>query len=168
MGLFKDMMDGFTNGFVSAAVDTLHNGSSQGHAASGPILVERMCQELGWPVDERDGSTILLYFKDPIIRIRKIAITSGDKVLGFTVCSEAVMNPRQLSAEIMGHLLVRNSKMVGMAWQIFESGNGNAGFSMAAAMLIGGMNSAMFKYLCETMVKEAIEFDVKMQAAGLL
>jgi hypothetical protein len=127
-----------------------------------------MCQELGWPIDERDGSTILLHFNDPIIRIRKVAISSGEKVMGFTVVSAATLNPRQVSAEIMAYLLFCNSKLGGSAWQMFECGNGNAGFSVAAYMPMDGMNSAMFKFLCESMAKAAHEFDAKMNSAGLL
>jgi len=164
MGMFQDMLQHFTNGFVSAAVDTLRNG----HASSGPNVIERLCQELGWPVDERDGNTVLLHFNDPLVQIRKVAISTGEKLMGFTVLSAVNMNPRQVSTEIMGYLLVRNSTLGGSAWQMFEAGNGNAGFSVTACMLIEGMNSAMFKFLCETMVKEAHEFDAKMKAGGLL
>jgi hypothetical protein len=168
MGMFKDVMEGFTNGFLSAAVDSLRNGRSQGNGSNGQALVERMCQELGWPIDERDGTTILLYFKDPILRVRKVAINTGESVIGFTVLSAATLNPRQVSAEIMAYLLLCNSKLGGSAWQMFESGNGNAGFSVAAYMLMDGMNSAMFKFLCESMAKAAHEFDAKLNSAGLL
>ena len=48
------------------------------------------------------------------------------------------------------------------------AGNGNAAFALASNMLMAGMDAPVFKYACETMVKEANAFDVKMKAAGLL
>jgi hypothetical protein len=167
MGMFKDVTAGFANRFVSAAVATLRGGRSLGHAANGLVLTERICQELGWSVDERDSDAILLHFTDPVIGIRKIAISNGEKVMAFAVCSSAIMNPRQVSAEIMAYLLLRNSRMGGSAWQMFEVSSGNVGFSVAAYMLIDGMNAAMFEFLCETMAKEAHEFDAKVKAAGV-
>jgi hypothetical protein len=168
MGLFKDMAESFANGFVSATVDSLRAGLPQSQFSKGPTLVERFCQELGWPVDERQGEALLLHFNDPVVGVRKIAITVRNRLMSFRVWSPASMSARQIPGEVMGHLLLRNSELAVIAWQVFDAGNGNAAFALASNMLMAGMDAPVFKYVCETMVKEANDFDVKMKAAGLL
>jgi hypothetical protein len=168
MGLFKDMAEGFANGFLSATVDSLRAGYPQNQSPNAPALAERFCRELGWAVDEREGDAILLHFKDPLIGVRKVAITGGDKLMAFRVWSAATMSARQIPAEIMGHLLVRNWELALSAWHLFDAGNGNAAFALASNILLAGMDAVVFKHVCETMVKEANAFDVKMKAGGLL
>jgi hypothetical protein len=168
MGLFKDMAEGFANGFMSATVDSLRAGLPQGQTSRGPALVERFCQELGWPVDERSGDAILLHFNDPVVGVRKVVITGGDKLMSLRVMSAATMSARQIPGEIMGYLLLRNWELALSAWHVFDAGNGNARFALASNMLTAGMDAPVFKYACETMVKEANAFDVKLKAAGLL
>jgi hypothetical protein len=133
-----------------------------------PALVERFCRELGWPVDERQGDAILLHFDDPVVGVRKIAITCGGRLMSLRVWSAASMSARQIPGEIMGYLLLRNWELALAAWHVLDAGNGNAAFAMASNMLMAGMDAAVFKYACETMVNEANAFDTKMQAAGLL
>src|SRR6266851_5877532 len=111
MGLFRDVAEGFANGFMSATVDSLRAGLPQGQSSMGPYLVERFCRELGWPVDERQGDAILLHFNDPVVGVRKITITCGDKLMSLRVWSASTMSARQIPAEIMGHLLLRNSEL---------------------------------------------------------
>jgi len=168
MGLFRDVAEGFANGFMSATVDSLRAGLPQGQSSMGPYLVERFCRELGWPVDERQGDAILLHFNDPVGGVRKIAITCGDKLMSLRVWSASTMIARQIPGEIMGYLLLRNWELALSAWHVFDAGNGNAAFALASNLLMAGMDAPVFKYACETMVKEANAFDVKMRAAGLL
>ena len=85
MRLFKDMAEGFANGFMSATVDSLRAGHPLGQSSTGPSLVERFCRELGWTVDERQGDAILLHFNDPIVGVRKVAITGGEKLMSLRV-----------------------------------------------------------------------------------
>jgi hypothetical protein len=168
MGLFKDMAEGFANGFMSATVDGLRAAHPQNQVHRGPAPVERFCQELGWSIDEREGEVILLHFNDPVVGRRKVAITGGDRTMTFRVWSAATMTARQIPVEIMGHLLVRNWELSLCAWHLLDAGNGNAAFALASNMLVGGMDAEVFKHICETMVREANAFDVKMKAAGLL
>jgi hypothetical protein len=46
--------------------------------------------------------------------------------------------------------------------------DGNVAFSLNYCALAAGLHPGIFKMLCETMVKEAHEFDAKMNEAGLL
>ncbi len=168
MGLFKDMAEGFANGFMSATVDSLRAGRPQSQSSIGPALVERFCHELSWPVDERQGDAILLHFNDPVVGVRKVAITCGEKLMSLRVWSAATMSARQIPGEIMGYLLLRNWELALSAWHVFDAGNGNAAFALASNMLMAGMDAPVFKYVCESMVKEVHTFDQKMKAAGLL
>ena len=168
MGWVQDMAEGFANGFLSATIDSLRGGHSQTQSTMEPALVERFCRELGWAVDERLGDTIVLHFKDSVIGVRKISIYCGGRLMALRVYSAASISPRQITAEIMAYLLVRNGEMGFAAWQAFEAENGNAGFALASNLLMAGVDAAVFKYTCETMVIEMNAFDTKMQAAGLL
>jgi hypothetical protein len=168
MGLLKDMAEGFANGFLSATVDGLRAGHPQSQFPKGPAPIERFCQELGWSVDEREGEVILLHFNDPVVGRRKVVITGSDMTMTFRVWSTATISARELPAGIMAHLLVRNWELPLCAWHLFDAGNGNAAFALSSNMLVGGMDAGVFKHICETMVKEANAFDVKMKAAGLL
>jgi hypothetical protein len=168
MGLFKDVAEGFANGFMSATFDSLRAGHPQSQCSRGPDLAERFCRELGWSVDERQDDAILLHFNDPVVGVRKVAITCGDKLMSLRVWSAATMSARQIPGEIMGYLLLRNWELALSAWHVLDAGNGNAAFALASNMLMAGMDAPVFKYACETMVKEANAFDGKMKAAGLL
>src|SRR5260370_13663589 len=141
MGLFKDMAEGFANGFMSATVDSLRAGRPQSQSSIGPALVERFCHELSWPVDERQGDAILLHFNDSVVGIRKVAITCGEKLMALRVWSAATMSARQIPGEIMGHLLLRNYELALSAWHVFDAGNGNAAFAQASNMLIAGVDA---------------------------
>jgi len=68
MGVFTDMVKGFFGGAAPTNTNG-RNGSTN--------VVDRLCNELGWPVDERDGQIITLHFKDPIVGIRRVSITCG-------------------------------------------------------------------------------------------
>jgi hypothetical protein len=169
MGLFKDMMEGFANGFVSATANSLRAGSQQGLSSNGPALIERLCQEVGWTVDERTSDGVVLYFNDPVVRIRKVIVTEGSKLMLLSTFSGASIPASRVPAEVMGYLLTRNTQMAAGAWQASVMDNDrNVSFALAYYALVGGLDGATFKIFCEAMVKEAHEFDVKMKAAGLL
>jgi len=168
MGFFKDMAEGFANGFMSSTVDGLRAGIPQGQSPMGPALVERFCREVGWSVDERQGEVMLLHFTDTVVGVRKVAITPRNRLMSLRVWCPAFMNARQIPNEVMGYLLLRNSELGVVAWQVYDVGNGNAAFALASNMFMAGMDALVFKHVCETMVKEAKAFDEKMQAAGLL
>src|SRR5436309_2634303 len=121
MGLFRDVAEGFANGFISATAESLRGGYPQSQFHNGTAAIDRFCQELGWSVDEREGQVILLHFNDPVIGRRKVAITGTDKTMTFRVWSAATMPARQVPAEIMGHLLVRNWELAFCAWHLFDA-----------------------------------------------
>lgn len=165
MGLFNEVVKGFVNGFVAGVTD---NGSVS-QSPRGLAAIERLCRELGWSVDERVGDHgIVLHFRDPLVNIRKVLVTGGESVASISTFSAATLSSSQVPQEVLGYLLLRNNELTTAAWRVSASDDGNAVFALAYCALIGGMNAATFKYICETQVKEANAFDTKMQAAGLL
>jgi hypothetical protein len=75
MGLFKEAIEGFANGFVSAGVERLRITDGRGGAARGLARVDQLCDELGWAVNERQADGILLHFKDATVDVRKAVVT---------------------------------------------------------------------------------------------
>ena len=161
MRLLNDFVDGFVDGLTAVAALSGNQGVR---------LIERWCAELGWEIDERIGSTgMILHFKDPLIRIRKLMITIGDsgKIAAFSVYSASQLPPRQVTGEIMAYLLHRNSQVFS-AWQMTPNDDGTVTFAVANGFPLQGMNAGMFKAFCETLVKEAHDLDAKLQSSGLL
>jgi hypothetical protein len=163
MGMLGNVFEAVINATASAVVkNLLPQERASGH-------IERLCQELGWAIDERTSDGVVLYFNDPAIRIRKIMVTEGAKVMLISTFSGAVVPASRLPAEVMGYLLTRNTQMAAGAWQASVMDNdGGVKFALAYCALIAGLDATALKVICEAMVKEAHEFDVKMKAAGLL
>lgn len=168
MGLFKEAVEGFTNGFVSAAVERLRSNDGHGVAARGLGRVDQLCNELGWAVNERQADGVLLHFKDATVGVRKAVITCGEKVMTFRVWSAASLLPRLVSGEIMAHLLVRNAELTVGSWHAFKDERGNVGFGLVFNHLINGMTAEMFQHICQTMISAGGDLDAKLSALGLL
>jgi len=165
MGLFLDVVNSFVNGFVAGAMDNVRASSSQ----NGLAAIEQLCRELGWSVDERVGDHgIVLHFRDPLVNIRKVLVTCGESIASILTFSAAALPSSQVPREVLGYLLIRNNELTTAAWRVSASDDGIASFALAYCVLIGGLNAATFKYICETQVKEAHAFDAKMKGAGLL
>ncbi len=165
MGLFKEMMQGFVNGFVAGAADHIRTSRSPNSVAD----IERLLTEVGWSVDERVGDKgIALHFRDPITNIRPVLVTCGDSIVGISTYSVSAIPTNRVPTEVLGYLLLRNNELTAGAWRVSASDNGNASFALAYYALIGGLNAPMLKYICETQVKEAHAFDARMRGAGLL
>ena len=169
MGLFRDAVEGFAAGFAMAATDNVRNGRLLGHPWHGAGRIDRLCQEIGWSIDERTSDGVVLYFNDPLVRIRKVVVTESTRLILLQTFSAATMPAARVPVQVMGYLLSRNTELATCAWQASVNDNsGNVAFALANCALVGGLDAAAFKAICEAMVKEAYEFDVKMKAAGLL
>jgi len=155
MGLLNDFVNGFADGLTVATALSVNQGIR---------LIERWCAELGWGIDDRIGSDgIVLDFKDPLIRIRKLLITVSDsgKMASFTAFSAADLNVRQLTGKLMAYLLCHNSEILG-AWQMKIKDDGDISLCVAHQLVLGGMNAGMFGATCQQLVKEANDLDTKL------
>jgi hypothetical protein len=133
----------------------------------GVQLIEQWCKELGWGIDDRIGSDgIILDFKDPLIRIRKLLITVSDsgKMASFMAFSAANLNVRQLSGKLMAYLLCHNSEILG-AWQMKIKDDGDITLSVSHHLILGGMNAGMFGATCKQLVTEANDLDTKLNSS---
>jgi hypothetical protein len=163
MSLFMDFVESVASGVVSAV-------SERSSVSSAGDAVRTCCEQLGWSIDERlNANEVCLHFNDPLVGIRKVLVGIGDHgtIVGFTVFSAVNIPSQQVPAAALGHLLQRNSKLF-VAWQMCIRDGGDVAFALNYCALAVGLQPGVFKMLCETMVKEAHEFDVKMREAGLL
>ena len=78
------------------------------------------------------------------------------------------MAAREVPQEIIGYLLRQNSEVAVGAWQVALDPEGNALFRVVYRALGAGLTGASLKFICESMAGEAVAFDKRMQAAGLL
>jgi hypothetical protein len=170
MGLFKDVVEGFANGFATAAVDHANAARTHGHSAIGSGRIELLCRYIGWEIDERTSEGIALHFNEPAVGIRKVIVAqNADLVVLFSTDSTTRLPGHRVPIEVLGYLLTRNTQLAGCAWQASEMDNaGTVLFTLAYSALVEGLDPGAFKGICEAMVKEASEFDAKMRAAGLM
>ncbi len=173
MGSLRDWMGSMAGEAVRAAVSgngfTHTNG--HGHGGSGRSRVEALCSEIGWSIDERIGNDgIVLHFRDPIIRVRKIIVScgSGGELIGISTLSEAALDAGRLPPAATAYLLHRNAELMFPAWQMGVGRDENVRFTLAYCAMAQGLSAGFFKTLCETMVGEARAFDEKMRESGLL
>ena len=163
MSLFKEFVEGVASGFASASSD-------RSAARSAGDVVAACCRQLGWSIDERPGADELsLHFNDPLIGIRKVLIGIGGQgtVVGFSVFSAVRIVADKIPASVLSYLLRRNHNLC-VAWRIGVGNGGNAVFALNYCTLASGLDPAVFKMLCNTMVTEAHQFDAKMKHVGLL
>ncbi len=169
MGMFKDVVEGFANGFATAAVDHANATRTLGHSAIGSGRIELLCRHIGWDIDERTSEGIALHFNDPVVSIRKVMLAQNANLVLFSTDSATRLPGHRVPIEVLGYLLTRNKQLAGCAWQASAMDNtGTVSFALAYCALVEGLDPGAFKGICEAMVKEASEFDAKMRAAGLL
>ena len=138
------------------------SGESVRHASE---VVEDCCRQLGWSIDERiDAREVRLHFKDPVIGIRRVIVTvsEDDRAMSITTFSSAgCIRARQLPGAVLAYLVERNSKMI-VSWQMFLRIDGQAMLALNYYTHASGMNPAVFRNTCETMVQEAQAVDAKL------
>lgn len=163
MGLISDFMESMASGFASATAEL------RSHSDPAVLAVERCCERLGWSIDERPSAKeLVLYFKDPLIRRRKVHLRFGE--LGiyatFNAHSSAWIPAERVPEEVLAYLLERNSNPF-VCWQMCVGDDG-VGFLLSYFAIATGLNENIFKLICETMIEEAHEFDKRMNKAGLI
>jgi hypothetical protein len=163
MNPFRDFLEGVASGVVSAF-------SERRPACSAGDMVEMCCQRLGWSIDERPNvNEMRLHFTDPLIGIRKMLVGFGDRgiYLGFTVFSAVRIAAQEVPLAALAYLLERNGDPF-VGWQMCNADGGDVGFAVNYFAFAAGLDPDVFKLICETMIKEAHEFDARMKKAGLL
>ncbi len=157
MNLLRDFFEGIASGFV-AGINPAR------------VAVETYCQTLRWSIDERPSANeLVLYFNDPLVGRRKLHISFGDQgiCVGITVCSAVWMPAREVPVSVLGYLLERNGEPF-VGWRtVFGDGN-KVGFTLSYLAITAGLSPEILKLVCETLVKEAYEFDARMDKVGLL
>jgi hypothetical protein len=158
--IFSDFFDSFGSAF---------GGLFQNDDAQTPI-VPRLCNELGWQIDEVHGQTIGLHFKDnnAIRGIRKVFIYEGEGLVSFRTHSHASIPENQIQPEILGHLLLRNYERGIGAWSVHIDNDGDTLFFQDYSTLKGALTANAMQAICSELVTETSEFDAKLRRARLL
>jgi hypothetical protein len=147
-------IEGFVNGFARAA--------TRGR-------IERLCSELGWEIDERDGDRISLNFKCPVVGTRSVNIAGGDDPLVlFAVYSLTIFDSRRVPDKAMSFALWQSSESAMGKWQVTLADDDKLLFVLSYTALGAGLDAAALKYICSKMAGAASDFDAKMQREGYL
>lgn len=170
MSIWREIADGFTDGFLTAAARQVRalphrNGIVHAHGR-----IDRLCRELGWPLDEREGNVIHLHFNDPAGGIRKVRIADGDDcVVTFSAWSLAFVSPKNITGEMLAYLLRRNICGSGLGmWGMYVDEGKTVSFHLVYQALGEGLDAESLKYICQSLAIEAADFDGKMRQEGLL
>ena len=165
MGFMRDFFGGFIEGIVGAPAARAGsgNGSQRGR-------IERLCHELGWSVDEREGNSIGLYFNSSDGEMRKVRISNGGKsIVGFYAHSDVILPAHRVPPNLPGYLLRRNLEDSGIGmWGISVDDDDEVTFHLCYMALGEGLNAETLKYICESLANEAADFDGKLRDAGLI
>jgi hypothetical protein len=166
MGMMRDFFDGFVDGLVNGGANHLssRNGSAGDHGR-----IERLCGELGWSVDEREGNLVRLYFNSSDGERRKVIIGNGDgSVVGFSTYSKSALPAHRVPPDLLAYLMRRNVDNSGIGTWGMDDDDDEATFIISYMALGAGLDAEKFGYICESLSKEANDFDDKLRRAGLL
>lgn len=151
MGFFEGLVEGFVRG------------------VNGHGRIERLCSELGWGIDERNGDKITLDFNCPVVGTRPIFIRGGDEPLVlFAAYSLTIFDSRSVPDMAMSFALWQSGESPMGKWQISLSDDNQAFFILTYNALGAGLDAAALKYICSKMGKTASDFDAKMKREGHL
>lgn len=164
MSFLGDLFTGVAKGLVTSA-----SGRMQSNA--GIREVESLCNQAGLNIDERlDDNGLVLNFRDPLVGTRPLLITGGTtgKMAILSVASLASFAPCDLPADMGYYLLLRNKEGVFHSWQLSENSSGEIGFIACYCALVEGLDSVMFKTICEALLKEVHEVDKGLRSKGYI
>jgi hypothetical protein len=137
---------------------------------TGNSLLDRLCRESGWSIDERSGKGIGLHFKgDHVTPQRTVYVfyEEGKPIMGFNCFCRAEYSDQNLPSDLMAALLVRNKSVTAGAWQA-NIDDGTLRFSLQHLTLAAGVNAHLFRTFCTLMVEEVAQVEAIMRRKGML
>ena len=150
-----DLIAGFVDGYNRA------RAQAGGH-------VERLCAELGWPIDEHKGNRRKLDFHDSVRGKRPVYVfDKEDGTLRLLTFCDTFFDPRDVPPEVFAYQAARNQSLRFGKWFTGDEG-GEIFFGLEYSAFAEGVSAQAFKTICEQMVAEAATFDERMKKAGLL
>jgi hypothetical protein len=161
MGMWVEL----SRGYVTEVTYRLEGAELQNNRRVGPV--DRLCQELGWEVDERRGSFAGLIFGRS--ERRRIWIQEiGDGIASFSTVSVTMIPARKMTNAVKLYLLGCNTKhgAVG-AWEVVEE-DGVVVFVLTYRPIGETLDAAAFRWICERMLIEARAFDETMRRSGIV
>ena len=153
-------------GFADAMVGT----TNAVNAMNGRGRIERLCQQLGWNVDDKKGERITLNFNCPVIGRRPVFILHGDhELVLFAAYSTAIFDSSNVPDVATSFALFQSSQSEVGKWEVsFGDENNELFFRLVYNALGAGLNAAALKFICSGMGKIASDFDARMKREGYL
>ena len=131
--------------------------------------IDQWCRQLGWSVDEWEGAVAVLHFNDPVEGVRKVRVSdNAPPLVTFSSYSVAAVPASEVPPDILAYLLRRNLDGSGIGmWGMYIDGNDKVTFHVLYQTL-GTLDAAAFRRVCDSIVREAADFDGKLRQARLL
>lgn len=133
-------------------------------------VTERLCKELGWSVDERDGHFRTLYFTgDDINKKRDVIIHEDDSnVIIFSGYASAQFQLSSLPNDLAAWMLARSAKRGFAKWHLAETNSGEVYFATRYQTDPRSVNSRLFSLICKEFVCEIAEVERTFHQKGLM
>jgi hypothetical protein len=143
-------------------LDTLSRiGSSTGRP-------DRICEELGWPIDYRQGNIIGLYFHGDRITPKRLVMVAFDpevEIITFSCTCQGEF--RRLPDDLLPALMMRNAEVTFGGW-VAGLDAGSISLKVHYTALAAGVDAQSFKMICSMMVKEVAEVEGALRGKGLI
>lgn len=137
-------------------------------AASAQGRIQRLCSELGWSIDERNGDNYGLEFSCPAGGKRMVYIGKGSSALPlFVVNSHVAFNTSDVPDEAFYFAFSGNRESPFGKWEPRESEE-EMRFILTYVALGDGLTAELFKRICLDMVKHAGIFDENLRKRGMV
>lgn len=143
--------------------------ATKSHAASTGLL-DRLCRELNWTIDDRHGNVIILNFNgDGITPQRSLIVgyAEGERTMHFSYHPSATFSRHSPPMELLAALLVRNNDATLCSWTAVSDGN-SLSLKLKSGVLASGVDSAGFSLICQFMLKEAAEVESTLRQKGYM
>lgn len=150
-------------------LDFFSNGGGTATATRGGGLLDRLCRENGWGIDEREGDVIALYFNGDRTTPRRTVLihhAAGENFMVFNCPSRAAFS-HTVPDGLMAAMLMRNHSVGIGGWTATVNG-GTVTLKLEYTALANAVDAANFKLICSMLVKEVAEIEASLQGKGLL
>lgn len=132
-------------------------------APKGMTAVEQCCSRLGWGIDKRFNDTNIGLDFTTAAGPRQVIIHAEREshYVVLSVFSNFSATAQNFNPTIPAYLLERNGKLIVGAWRVFKADD-TLRFIVSYTALSAGMDPPTFKTICQALLDEVRDFDLKM------
>jgi hypothetical protein len=133
--------------------------STEAEVPTAP-LIDRLCREVGWAVDQRRGDAVCLHFTDERFGVRKLmARPSVSDGVQLVVCSNLALEGSGLPRRLFAFLQERNLSASAGQWRHLPPDGGRTVLYLTFEVPAPLLSAETFRLACESMVTEAQGLD---------